>query len=570
MAAVLKLAALEGKRMADLPALLNPADPWSTATDAQRLQAQRCAALIEPWAQRLRDGGSVTGLAAMIRAQYEAELMPLAWQHAVDQMGGLPSQSTLKRWLSGYKKHGLVGLLPEHTGRVRRNYGWEAKAIELFNVPSKTTMAGVAKELRYEYGFENATESRVARYLKALPARLGANGIARTGAHLHKLTMQKYQARHLDNIRAGDSYVGDGHTIDCYVAHPNTGKIWRPELTLFIDLKSRLPVGWWLGNSENVVDTLRALGAAISRFDHMPPMLYLDHGAGYRAKMMSAEGVGFAQQMGIDIMAAIPGNPHGKGWVENYFRRVRDEHDKFFAGGQFYCGDDMAPEINRRLSADVKSGKRKLPSFYDYKASLIRYLERFSHEPLELHEGRSAMQVWNESFVRIPAVLGVDELIRPMEEATVARQMVTLDKRTYLHPMLIDYQGQRVRVRYDLRDDQRVWICDQANRLICVAELTHKVAAIPSDRIEQARQVAEQKAVERHQYHIDEIKARNRAPITADTQLHAIEQLTGEAPALADDTPLPAKNKALATAKKLAPAATDVADIDLLNWRKDA
>ena len=565
MGALISLKNAQEISRAQLPMLLH-GDAWQAATEDQRTVARLREFVIKPLVNFLDRGVSINKVAKLLVARLEAQSGPAESVHAAGVLGGRENMSfaTAKRWLTDYQRSGINGLLPKHTGRVRQQYGWEAQAIALYNHGSNRSYAAVAKELRYEHAFESATESRVKRYLKALPARLGSQGIARVGPHLHKLTMQKYQARHLDNLRAGDAFVGDGHTIDCYVAHPNTGKLWRPELSFFMDLKSRLPAGWWLGNSENVVDTLRALGHAIARFNHVPPMLYLDHGAGYRAKMMSADGVGFASQMGIDIMAAIPGNPHGKGWVESFFRRVRDQHDKFFAGGDTYCGSDMADEYNRRISAEVKAGKRKLPNFYDYKASLAKYLERVSNEAWEVLEGQTPAQVWAQSFVRIPAVLGVDQLIRPMEEATVARQMVTLHKRSYMHAGLIDYQGQRVRVRYDLHNDTRVWICDSENRLICVAELTYKVAAIPTSRIEEARMTAEAKAVQRKEYEIAEIKARNRDPITADAQLRDLTALEAPATEL-----LPADPKQLAK-KHPKPAAKDVVEIDLLNWRKDA
>lgn len=563
MGAVVSLQQARVITRADLPMLLH-GDAWLAASDAARVTAELRLTLIGAALER---GYSANLGAQWLAARLASKALPTAAQYAADLLlskGEGLAKDTLKRWLLNYGCDGRLALLPKHTGRVRQAYGWEAQAIALYNVPSKTSYAAVAKELRYEYGFDNVSASLVKRYIQSLPTRWGSEGPARVGAHLHKLTMQKFQERHLDNIRPGDAYVGDGHTIDCYVAHPNTGRPWRPELTFFMDLKSRLPVGWWLGNSENAVDTLRALGTAIGRFDHMPPMLYLDHGAGYRAKLMSADNVGFASQMGIDIMAAIPGNPHGKGWVECFFRRLRDEHDKFFAGGMVYCGDDMAAETNRRMSPDVKSGKRKLPSFYDYKASLVRFMERFSNEPLEeLLDGQTPMQVWQAGFVRIPAVRQVAELLRPMKTATVRREMVILHKRTYYHAGLIDFQGQEVRVRYDLHDDSKVWVCDDKNRLICEAVLTYKVAAIPSDRIEEARANAEAKAVERKRQDIIEIELRNADPIDAESQVQGLQTLVPTLPK-ALPSPLPTPGAASA-------GAADEGDfeIDLTNWSKD-
>jgi putative transposase len=263
--------------------------------------------------------------------------------------------------------------------------------------------------------------------------------------------------------------------------------------------------------------------------------------------------------MGIDITAARPGNPHGKGWVERFFRTVRDEHDKLFAGGEFYCGDDMAPEINRRLSVEVKAGRRKLPSVWDYTQSLMAFFERVSHRPMDVLNGKTPAEVWAESFVRIPTVYPVAELIRPMETAMVRRQMVTLHKRTYYLQALIDWQGKRVRVRYDLHHDSHVWLYDDRDQLIGQAELTYKVAAIPDSRIVEARMRASDKAVQRKEQDIAEILRRSADPIDAQSQVLAIEALA--------PTVLPALPQA---APLSTPAADNGPDIDITDWRPQA
>ena len=100
-------------------------------------------------------------------------------------------------------------------------------------------------------------------------------------------------------------------------------------------------------------------------------------------KLLSDEVTGFYSRFDIGLIGALPGNPHGKGWIERWFRTVRDKHDKFFAGGQVYCGDDMAQETNRRLSADLnkKEPTRKLPSMREYVASFMRWLEHYHQQP---------------------------------------------------------------------------------------------------------------------------------------------------------------------------------------------
>lgn len=550
MGAVVKLNALQGVSRAALPLVLH-GDPWMAATNDKRQEALVREAFIAPWQVW---GGSASSAAQRLHWGALACSLPTSAQHAAELLGGAPSVVTIKRWLLAYAKEGRLGLLDNRAGKRRLAQTWHQQAAMTYNRPSKPTYAAVTKDLQ-AMGFADAQEHLVRTYLQALPARLGAVGPARVGPALHRLTLQKFQPRTLDNQRPGVAYAGDGHTIDCYVAHPNTGKLWRPELTLFLDIKSRLPVGWWLGNSENAVDTLRALGHAMVTHGHVPPMLYLDHGAGYRAKMMSAESVGFAAQMGIDITAAIPGNPHGKGWIERFFRTVRDHHDKFFAQGEFYCGDDMAPEINRRLSTQVQTGKRRLPMFADYVQSVAAFFKRYSSEPMDVLDGRTPLQVWTaERIAPIDPVYDVTELIRPMDTAMVRRQTVTLHKRTYYHDALIDYQAQVVRVRYDLHDDAHLWIYDEKNRFVCQAALQTKVFAIPTSRIDEATKTAEVKAIERKLRQVAEIRARNQNPIDAATQWAAIDALTPSLPA----TP----------AQLAAPQEPDF-EVDLTTWRKD-
>lgn len=548
MGALLKLNLAAPMTRAALPLALH-GDPWAAAPEDKRREAELRAVFISPWQAW---GGSANVAAERLHWDAQAAKLPQSAQNAVALLGSVPSVPTIKRWLLAFAKEGKLGLLDGRSGKQRLPQEWHHMAAAIYNKGSKPSYAAVAKELQAA-GYPDAVEHRVRSYLQALPTRLGQHGIARVGPALHRLTLQKFQARHTDNIRAGDAYVGDGHTVDVYLAHPITGRIYRPELSFFMDLKSRMPVGWWLGDSETAVDTLRALGSAMARFDHVPPMLYLDHGAGYRARLMTADNVGFAAQMGIDITAAHPGNPHGKGWVESFFRTLRDEHDKLFAGGSFYCGDDMAPEINRRLSVEVNAGRRKLPSVWEYTQSLTAFLERIANRPMDALDGKTRAQVWEESFVRIPTVFPVAELIRPMTTATVRRQTVTLHKRTYYLPALIDWQGKQVRVRYDLHHDSHVWLYDERNQLIGQADLTHKVAALPDSRVEEARMVAEAKAVQRKEQDIAEIRRRNAKTVDAATQFSDIAALTF--------APSPALPAALAT--------EEVPDINLLDWRPE-
>jgi putative transposase len=549
MAALLKLINHDTS-MSDVPALLN--DEWQSASDDARRVAGLREALLSPLAELVKGGASINRAVGLLVAQVNGGTADTRVRQLVGLLGAdSVSAPTLKRWLGGYIKSGKNALLPRHTGRVRQDYGWEARAVALYNIPGKPGYADVASRLIQE-GFEDVTESRVARYLKALPATLGKHSPARIGKHLHRLTRQKFQRRTLDEVLVGEIYAGDGHTADCYVGHPNTGKPYRPELTVFIDIKSSYIVGWWLSESESTVSTMFALSHAMRLFNHVPAWVYVDRGPGYRAKLLSDESTGFYARFDIGVIGALPGNPHGKGWIERFFRTVRDKHDKFFGGGDVYCGDDMAPEVNRRLSADLAMGRRKLPSLRQYVDSFTAWLEHYHDSPQDKLGGRTPAQVWAE-LRPVSVEMGMEAIARPRQECVVQRQTVRLHNRFYYAEALALYDAQRLDVEYDLHHDSHVWIFDKKGRFVVEAKLNNTIGVLPTSRLEEGRDRRLAGQVKRLERKAQEALARrHNDPITADAQVLAIEQMA--APAI-EQTP---------------PADDNGIDIDITDWRPQA
>lgn len=576
MGAVLRLAR-DVRAMSDLPVALGAA-PWQAATAAQRRTAELRRAVVAPLAELVKAGASQSTVATLFINKAKAGLLDPNTTHVLAALAAddaevavdagvpaaVPSVPTLKRWIKGYLASSKEGLLPRHTGRVRQAYGWEARAVDLYNIPGKPGFADVAFKLRSE-GFKDATPSRVKRYLKDLPATLGAMSPARVGRHLHRLTRQKFQRRHVDELLVGEIYAGDGHTVDCYVAHPNTGKPFRPELTCFIDIKSRYVPGWYFTESESAHSTLFALSHAMLTHQHVPAWLYIDRGAGYRSKLLSDENTGWYSKFDIGVIGALPGNPHGKGWIESFFRTCRDKHDKFFAGGSVYCGHDMAEEVNRRLSAELAMGRRTLPSLQQYVQSFAAFISDYMQEPMEALGGRTRAQLWAE-LTPIAPELDAEVVLRPMEECSVRRQTVRLHNRHYYAEALALYDGQQVRVEYDLHNDKQVWVLDGKSRLICQAKLANTIGVLPTSRLEEQRDKRLQGQNKRLERKVDEARLRRQDPITAETQVQAITELEHDA----GSEVIEHRARRKLPAPPLAPSSGgEVVDIDILEWRND-
>jgi len=517
------------KTSTGLPAV-QEADPWMAASTQQRQTAQWRHQLIAPALALMEHGASANHAAQLLAKKIEVGALSTTESLLVAKLKETISVPTLKRWMADYKRDGKTGLLPKHTGRVRKDYGWEARATELFNIPSNPGYSGVALKLRKE-GYDSATESRVKRYLKSLPATLGKHSPQRVGKNLHKLQRQIWQPRDRTTLLVGEVYAGDGHTCDCYVAHPNTGRLYRPELTAFIDIRSAYVTGWYISESESALSTLFALSSAMVRFDHVPAALYLDRGAGYRAKLLNDDSTGFYERFSMSVIGALPGNPHGKGWIERWFRTVRDHHDKFFYDGMVYCGGDMAAEVNRRLSSEIENGRRKIPSLAAYVESLANFIDEYNNTPMQALDGMTPAQVW-QGLERVSVELPAEAIIRPREIRTVQkRHLIELHKRIYWHEALTLFeQGTKLAVEYDLHDDKHVRLFEESGRFVCVANLVETIGVVEPSRIDEQRQKRLKGQQRRLEQKLDEAQARAQDSITAGSQLQQLE--TVEVPRL--------------------------------------
>ncbi len=509
---------------ANLPAV--SVDPWRQATQKQQETALLREQFIRPVLDHIHSGVSQNVAVRNLLAHLEAGLLGDRFESVARSLGRnnkVPGRSSILNWVKHYRESGRNGLLDSYTGRVRQDRGWEAVAVQLYNIPSKPSFSAVAIRLREEYGFADASDSAVRRYLKNLPATLNTNSPMRLGKHYHQQNRGKYVMRDATVLQVGEVYEGDGHTVDTYIAHPNHGGPWRPELTVWIDVRSHYIAGWYLSEAESALSTLFALSNALVTHDHVPAWLHIDNGSGYKSKLMSDENTGFYARFNMSTSFSIPGNSKGKGLVEHWFRTFRDHHDKFFNGGQDYCGHDMADEINRRLSDHIKQGKRKLLGFNEYRDSVARFIHAYNHRATKSLGGKSPIELWQQ-LQPVPVELPAAAIIRPQAERTVRRCCVQLHNRYYEHTALAQYDGRTVRVEYDVHTDDRVWICDDKNRLICEAPLKTKIAWMPESRLEEARKKREKGRLKRLEKKAELIRAEERGAIDHTDTLHSLEQ----------------------------------------------
>jgi len=438
----------------------------------------------------------------------------------------VPSANTLKTWIASFEENGLAGLLPNHKGSTRKSYGWEHLALTLYHKPQKPSLKNVALQLREDHDFDTATDHNVWYFFSLLPAELSDKSRWRIGTKLYRDGQRQYNLRHTENMQVGDIYQGDGHTLDVYLKHPSTGKLWRAELTVFQDWKSRYIVGWYLSNAESSITTMAALSHGLGTYNHVPLMLYIDNGCGFKSKLMNDDTAGFYANFGMDVIFAIPGNAKAKGNVERFFRVMEEDLNKRF---DTYCGSDMSPDISRHFSSTKMHIMAKknihVPTQEEWIEAFEGWLINYHNRPHPEYKNTTPAAMWAQ--LNNTPVHDMNLLVKPRSKVNVRRGSLIHQGRTYRSTYLHQFNDQELVAEYDMHNDSAMRIFDTDGTYLLTVDLAHKKAAIPTSRLEQARVNSLKSSEKRLQNKLTENRLRHAPMHTSHVeQLKEMELLT--------------------------------------------
>lgn len=196
--------------------------------------------------------------------------------------------------------------------------------------------------------------------------------------------MYPAQQRDYSTLAVHALWCSDGRKADLFVTCPEGGKPYRPILMVWIDVRTRKPLGWSVGKTENVPLVRASLRDAMTRSQAVPREFLLDNGRAYaskeitggqpnryRFKIKDDDMQGVATLLGIGVVWATP--HHGQSKPIESFWRTLSETDKRaeFAGA--YCGNspDAKPE-----EFDAKKAVPLARYLAAVKEDLAAYMER--------------------------------------------------------------------------------------------------------------------------------------------------------------------------------------------------
>ncbi len=495
--------------------------------DAWKLLINRAAALHQEKSLRSWKAG-VELMLERIQLGLEAANIVTAAELTARGERAMPSYPNLANRRKLWKKHGDKGLFDNYQGKVIGFQKWWVPFFQLWLSPEKRKPAPIALKLR-EQGFE-VSNKVVQNFAKNLPEHLGEHCRWRVGKNYHTQNFTPYVIRDYSVIPVGHTWEADGHRCDFYVRHPVSGQPYRPELTFWIDWASDMIIGWRLWDRESALNTLFSLANAIYHSKHVPTVVHLDHGAGFKNKLMDGEEVtAYFQHLGITPQFARPGNPRSKGKTEGAFALFEERCGKFF---ETYCGRSRTDIFMARSEIMMKRGDVYVPAFREAEATIQGYVDSRNNQPRKTLAGRTPLQAWTEDRVHNPPMLDAEELARMRVKRTVRSSRVRYDNNIFGHEKLGEHLGREVVVEFDpLSYEHGVWVRELCGKHICKAYRVVETPAAPVSFLQSCERQRLKRRVATGQRKIDEayeqmIEARPPSEIT--DQILEVEQQHNE------------------------------------------
>src|SRR5712692_8552241 len=236
---------------------------------------------------------------------------------------------TIQRWISQYRRHGLVGLARQQRSDRGTRRGLAVPLVHLIEglalQKPKRSAAAIHRQITKiaaEQGWKPPSYSRVYDIIQKIDPAFVT--LAHEGAKVYGEEFDLLYRREASHTNA--MWQAD-HTLLPIWLLDEHGKPAKPWLTAILDDYSRAVAGYFLGFQKATAwQTALTLHQAIWRKDDprwhicgIPSTFYTDHGSDFISHHMEQ----VAADLKIALIFSLPGAPLGRGKMERFFGTVK-------------------------------------------------------------------------------------------------------------------------------------------------------------------------------------------------------------------------------------------------------
>ncbi len=373
---------------------------------------------------------------------------------------GIPLR-TAQRWVANYKKLGLAGLC-----RSKRK---DSGTHRVVNLEVQKLIEGLALQ---KPAMSIATIHRRVRdwCLRSeitVPSYETVYGIIRNldpalvtlaheGTKAYKQTFDLLHRHHAEKSNA--IWQADHTLLDIWIKDEKEQPV-RPWLTVIMDDYSRAIAGYYISfSAPSALQTALALKQGIWRKNNpswhicgIPEILYTDHGSDFTSHHTSQ----VCLDLKIQLIFSTVGEPRGRGKIERFFRTVNQL-------------------LLAKLPGYAPSGHKSPNPVLNFN-ELDREFERFliEYHQIEHSQTKEAPQKrWDSKgfLPQLPESLEkLDLLLLTIRDTRrIQRDGIKFQGLRYTDPLLANYIGEDVSIRYDPRDMTEIRVYYE-NKFLCRA-----------------------------------------------------------------------------------------------------
>jgi putative transposase len=338
--------------------------------------------------------------------------------------------------------------------------------------------------------------STVRRIIKTIPPAVRVLG--REGAQAFRNRYGIYIPRSYADLRNREIFCGDHHEFDLFV-HTRSGKLIRPWISAWQDLKTGVLTGWFISERPSSQTIALAFRHAVLPKDDgimgLPESIYVDNGKDFRSRYLEgqrkrlgpipadsvdlfarAHGLGVLdmramegiwRNLGLKVRHTIPYNAQAKP-IERFFGTAERDFVQELPG---WCGSklalrpvDILKGQIRRHQAWLKGEAEETPFLHLAEFALL--FERWLHEHYlrspHARLGCSPLEAYRREYGTpvVPDERTLDLLLMRAEQRLVRRNGLELFERNrwYWSEKLVGREGSYVEVRWDPRNLGKVLV----------------------------------------------------------------------------------------------------------------